>query len=288
MDYKSFRASQCYKGDLIRHNQVGNFIQYYKNIAHFKLFRILSNGNFNLKLKLEERKKKNRILEKIHRKEYRTMKTDIKRKQESLSKIKKRACRDSNLMQQNQMRDKSNDISIKCKLFENQEKQAVRQACLEERGLLCDVAVFLKQLLKKEGELSKEANIAEETVDNFDNHINGPHDIPDTVMNEILDGSNLDILEFNTPATSINGSLRGSRCNSFSSLNTSRPSSPLCIIEQNDMLEKTRSGPMHGDIKRKSQFSFYGNSPLNEGISSAFANPFYVQVRSEECEMSID
>ena len=92
------------------------------------------------------------------------MKTDIKRKQESISKIKKRACRDSNLMQQNQMRDKSNDISIKCKLFENQEKQAVRQACLEERGLLCDVAVFLKQLLKKEGELSKEANIAEETL----------------------------------------------------------------------------------------------------------------------------
>lgn len=235
----------------------------------------MSNGLFNLKLKLDERRKNIKMLEKVHGKEYKSMKNEIKKKRESVTKLSKKVSKEHQC-DENSQEMFSKELIFKQKLFENQEKQAVRRICQEERGLFCDVAGFMKQLLLKEAEMFKEMITVDESVQGIQQCIENPNDIPDRVMNEILDGSHSDIIEFDTPATSVNGSLRGSRCNSFSSLNSSRPSSPLCIIEQRDNnlvgLRKFRS------TRRKSQFASYGRNKIAEGVSLSYANPFYTQV----------
>ena len=235
----------------------------------------MSNGLFNLKLKLDERRKNIKMLEKVHGKEYKLLKNEIKKKKECLSKLKKKVSRE-HLCDESNLEMLSKQLIIKQKLFENQEKQAVRRICQEERGLFCDVAGFMKQLLLKEAEISKEMIAVDDSVQGIQQSIENPNNIPDCVMNEILDGSHSDIIEFDTPATSLNGSLRGSRCNSFSSLNSSRPSSPLCIIEQK---ENTCIGlRKFGSTRRKSQFATQGRNKISEGVSLSYANPFYTQV----------
>ena len=203
------------------------------------------------------------------------MKNEIKRKQESLAKFTRNSLREHHC-NGNSLDIISKDLNSKHKLFENQEKQAVRRICLEERGLFCDVAGFMKQLLLKEAEMFKEMIIVDESVEGIQQCIENPNDIPDSVMNEILDGSHSDIIKFDTPATSVNGSLRGSRCNSFSSLISSRPSSPLCIIEQNDNILVGLN--KFGNTRRKSQFASYESNKISEDVTLSYANPFYTQV----------
>ena len=237
----------------------------------------MSNGLFNLKLKLDERRKNLKMLEKIHGREYKLLKNEVKKKKESVAKLHKKLPKDHPYAD-NSLDMLSQELTTKQKLFENQEKQAVRRICQEERGLFCDVAGFMKQLLLKEAEMFKEMITVDESVQGIQQCIENPNDIPDTVMNEILDGSHSDIIEFDTPATSVNGSLRGSRYNSFSSLNSSRPSSPLCIIEQND--NQCAGLRKFGSLRRKSQLATYGRNKIAEGISLSYANPFYTQVSS--------
>ena len=235
----------------------------------------MSNGLFNLKLKLDERRKNIKMLEKVHGKEYKSLKNEIKKKRESVLNLSKKVSKE-HLFDEKRLEMFSKELIMKQNLFENQEKQAVRRICQEERGLLCDVAGFMKQLLLKEAEMFKEMITVDESVQGIQQCIENPNGIPDRVMNEILDGSHSDIIEFDTPATSVNGSLRGSRCNSFSSLNSSRPSSPLCIVEQKD---KNLVGlRKFGSTRRKSQFASYGKNKIAEGISLSYANPFYTQV----------
>ena len=290
MDYEDFRTSWDSKTDFIEHNKVRPYSKHYFKTYFIiiYIFRVLSNGVFNLKLKTEERRKKIKILEKTHGKEYKIMKNDIRRKSEALGKLKKKALKDIYVSNEDEVIAKSRELMMKNKIFENQEKQAVRRACLEERGMFCDIAGFVKQLILKEGELFKEFNNVDENLVIINSCLDNPNDIPDVIMSDILDGNNSDILDFDTPATSIAGSLRGSRCNSFSSLNSSRPGSPLCIIEHSDPAARSfckRGGSMRGDKKRKSHshVSYYGNTnaSLNEGISSAFTNPFLTQVMND-------
>ena len=236
----------------------------------------MSNGLFNLKLKVDERRKTMKMLEKVHGREYKSLKNEIKKKRESVSKLSKKVSKEHSC-DEKRLEMISKELNIKQNLFENQEKQAVRRICQEERGLLCDVAGFMKQLLLKEAEMFKEMITVDESVQGIQQCIENPNDIPDRVMNEILDGSHSDIIEFDTPATSVNGSLRGSRCNSFSSLNSSRPSSPLCIIEQKD--NNLMGLRKFGSTRRKSHFASYGKNKIAEGISLSYANPFYTQVR---------
>lgn len=190
--------------------------------------------------------------------------------------------KEKNADKQINLDSKCQDLKLKSKLFENQEKQAVRRACLEDRGIYVDLASFIKQILKKERDFIFQSTNVDDSIVEIKACIDNYHDIPDDIMNDILESNNKDLMEFNTPATSVNGSLRGSRCNSFSSLNTSRPSSPLCIVESefNGSPFSLRGGSMRCDKKRRSQMPTFGTTTLNEGISSVFAHPYYSQVRN--------
>ena len=93
-------------------------------------FRILESGALKIRKKNEESKKKIRVLEKTHLKEYKTIKSNIRRKVESVNKITKKKHRESSSDRNNEQEEMNEDLRIKCKLFENQEKQAVRKGIL--------------------------------------------------------------------------------------------------------------------------------------------------------------
>lgn len=232
--------------------------------------RILTTGSLNIRNKNEESKRKIKLLEKTHLTEYKTIKSNIRRKIESVKKIKKRNCKDNSY---DGLGEKIDELRIKCKLFENQEKQAVRRACLEERAIYCTLAAFVKELMWKKSDILRSVNTKMfNSLEFISGRIENNHDIPDISLSQDYD--------FNTPATSVGGSLRGSRCGSFSSLGPSRPNSPLCIVEKTDFV---RRSVRDSQRKRNSQISQTSHSRgvLNEGIIYSDSNhhqPVYAQV----------
>ena len=199
-------------------------------------------------------------------KEYKTIKSNIRTKIESVNKIQKRNFKDTFADRNDGLEDKMYELQIKCKLFENQEKQAVRRACLEERSLYSTLATFVKQIMWKQSDILRNVNTK---VDNSLVEFIS-HDIPDISLSPDPDH------DFDTPATSVGGSLRGSRCGSFSSLGSSRLNSPLCIVEQRDL-----SRGSVDQRRRKSQVSSHcpATGVHNEGIVySNSSHPFYAQV----------
>ena len=241
------------------------------HLISLSFVRILTTGSLNIRNKNEESKRKIKLLEKTHLKEYKTIKSNVRRKIESVNKIKKRKCKETFADRNDGLEEKMDELRIKCRLFENQEKQAVRRACLEERAIYCTVAAFVKQLMWKQSDILRSVNTkVDNSLDFITGRIESHHDIPDISL------SSDQHYDFDTPATSVGGSLRGSRCGSFSSLGASRPSSPLCIVEQGDL--GRGSSVRDTQRKRKSQLgsSYWPGqsaspSPavLNEGIISS-------------------
>ena len=208
-------------------------------------------------------------------KEYKTIKSNIRRKIESVRKIKKRNCKENFAERNDGLGEKIDELRIKCKLFENQEKQAVRRACLEERAIYCTLAAFVKELMWKQSDILRSVNTkVYNSLEFINGRIENNHDIPDISLSPDQHH------DFDTPATSVAGSLRGSRCGSFSSLGPSRPNSPLCIVEKSDL---GRRSVRDSQRKRNSQISQTSQAVLNEGIIYPYTNhhqPVYAQVRT--------
>ena len=104
----------------------------------------------------------------------------------------------------------------------------------------------MRQVVAEEIAVLEELEGQREVLENINKILDDPHNIPytaDKVITDIIDsGTNY---SFDTPTSSIQGSLRGSRCGSLrsiSSLVNSRSNSPLCISEKNQV-GKERSGP---------------------------------------------
>eukprot|EP00090_Calanus_glacialis_P012962 TRINITY_DN21598_c0_g1_i2.p1 TRINITY_DN21598_c0_g1~~TRINITY_DN21598_c0_g1_i2.p1 ORF type:complete len:530 (+),score=123.61 TRINITY_DN21598_c0_g1_i2:49-1590(+) len=118
-------------------------------------------------------------------------------------------------------------------------------------------------------------------------------DTADKVITDIMEsGTNY---SFDTPTSSIQGSLRGSRCGSLrsiSSLVNSRSNSPLCISE-NNQVRKERSGSgrsyTNGPQNRLSRISLPGHQNIKNGDDRTnFNSSFYSKNDSQDlaCNMS--
>ena len=211
-------------------------------------------------------------------KEYKVIKGNIRRKIDSVNKMNKRKEREHCADRNDDLQSKYEELRVKCKLFENQEKQAVRRACLEERDIFCSVASFIRRVMSRQSDIFKTINTKfDDSLEFIEGRLDQIHDIPNISL-----GTDQHF-DFDTPATSVTGgSLRGSRCGSFSSLRASRPPSPLCIVEQGDLARGALRGSFNldGQKKRKSQISSYcqTSDTLNEGVISSYSHPFYAQV----------
>jgi len=208
----------------------------------------LSNGIcINLRCKNEESKKKLKFLEKNHMKDFKLLRSCIKRKIETIHRLRKKMSKENSSEIQKQIECNTTELYTEYRVLEKQERQAVRRINMEERNQFCDFAACVKQVVIEEVALLKEIGSVKEVLENMNKITDDPHKIPDTadkVINAILETGN--IYSFDTPTSSTNSSIRGSRCGSLrsiSSLVNSRSNSPHCSSEENHIrIRRERSG----------------------------------------------
>ena len=206
----------------------------------------LSNGlAFNLKCKNEEAKKKIKTLEKNHMKEFKQLRSGIKRKIDTIHKLRKKVTKENSLEVSKQIEENTSELYTDYRVLEKQERQAVRRINLEERSQFCDFAACIRQVVVGQVAVIEKVEGIREVLEDVNKVIDDPHNMPctaDEVINDILDsGANY---SYDTPTSSIQGSLRGSRCGSLRSISSavnSRSNSPLCITESN-LARTDRSG----------------------------------------------
>ena len=105
------------------------------------IFSSFSNGcTFDLKCKNEESKKKIKILEKNHIKEFKLLRCGIKRKIDSIHKMRKKITRENSAEVTLQIEKATNELYTDYRVLEKQEQQAVRRINIEERSQFCDFA----------------------------------------------------------------------------------------------------------------------------------------------------
>ena len=182
-------------------------------------------------------------MEKKHKKEFKKLRNEIERKLGTIDKLRKKVNKENKNEIRKQIEEKSGELYTEYQVLEKQERQAVRRINLEERSQFCDFAACVKQVVVEEVAVMEEMESIKEVLESMDTIIDDPQNIPDTtdVMNDIMkSGTNY---SFDTPTSSANGSLRGSRCGSLTSISSlvnSRSNSPLHISENNERRNEIR------------------------------------------------
>ena len=178
-------------------------------------------------------------------KEFKLLRSGITRKIDTIHKLRKKVTKDNSVEVTKQIEENTSELYTNYRVLEKQERQAVRRINLEERSQYCEFAACMRQVVAEEMKILEEMQGQREVLEIMNKILDDPHNMPDTadkVITDIMEsGTNY---SFDTPTSSIQGSLRGSRCGSLrsiSSLVNARSNSPLCIFE-NNQVRKERSG----------------------------------------------
>ena len=214
------------------------------------LFSSLSNGlAFNLKNKNEESKKKIKSLERNHMKEFKLLRSGIKRKIDTIHKLRKKVTKENIYKVTKEIEENTEELYTEYRVLEKQERQALKRINMEERSQFSDFAAFIRQVVVEEIAVMEKVDGIRDVLDNM--NITNPQNMPSTadeLINYLLDsGANY---SFDTPTSSIHGSLRGSRCGSLKSISSpvnSRSNSPHCISE-NSQVRTERRGSVRSYI----------------------------------------
>ena len=166
-------------------------------------------------------------------KEFKLVRSCIKRKIDTIHKLRKKVTKDNSFEVTKQIEENTSELYTDYRVLEKQERQAVRRINLEERSQYCDFAACTRQVVVEEMKVLEEMQGQREVLEIMNKILDDPHNMPDTadkVITDIMEsGTNY---SFDTPTSSIQGSFRGSRCGSLRSINSivnSRSNSPLCI-----------------------------------------------------------
>ena len=103
-----------------------------------------------MKYKNEEHKKKIKALEKNHLKEFKLVRKGIKRRVDTIHKLRKKVSKENFAEVQKQIASHTDDLYTEYKVLEKQERQAVRRINLEERSQFCDFAACVEQVVVEE------------------------------------------------------------------------------------------------------------------------------------------
>lgn len=180
--------------------------------------------------KMEEWKKSVTMLDKEHAKEYKKLRSEIKKKSEAairLQKKNKKNCSGrSNDSHQRALDSSNNDLVKHLKLLEDTEKSAVRRVLTEERARYCTFVSCLKPVLDEEISMMSEFQQLEEINKKLVKHTDDPFKLPpasEQVINDTKSGDGN--FTFQTPPSSPSslGSRKSSMC-SISSAGSSNGS----------------------------------------------------------------
>jgi len=220
----------CLTKVYIRHRAVEAYLNTFASSMTDGLFVPLKAKNEDFRRKVSE-------LDRDHLKEFKKVRSEIKRKIELIHKLRRKSRKESSSNGEivQQIEQQTRELYIKYRVLEEQERQAVRRINMEERAQFCGFAACLKPVLSEELTVMAEIENIGEVVDSLATIIRDPHVIPDTtdqVIQEIITSGNAANYSFATPPSSPGESLFSSRCGSLksiSSLVNSRTSSPASL-----------------------------------------------------------
>ena len=201
---------------------------------------------FPIQSKTEEWKKSVNHLDKEHSKEFKKVRMSIKKKTDFIVKLRKKAKKEHSPQLNKLIEQATQDLHIKYKVLEEQERQAVRRITTEERSHFCTFAACLKPVVEEEYTMLGEIQQLDEVMDKLSRIIADPHNVPDTsdqVINDMKASG--ESFCFATPPSSPGGSALGSRRGSLRSLNSvssSRASSAASIADERESCPLTRNG----------------------------------------------
>ena len=176
--------------------------------------------------KLEDWRKSVTILDKEHAKEYKKLRSDVKKKWEAANRIQKKNNKQkTNNEQLQKAADASfTEVSKQLRALQETEKNAVRKALIEERSRYCTFVSCMKPVLSEEGALVSEFQQLEEITKKLTRYTEDPFKLPtasEAVINDMTNGE----FKFQTPPSSPSslGSRKSSMC-SISSAGSSNGS----------------------------------------------------------------
>ncbi|XP_029604812.1 protein MTSS 1 [Salmo trutta] len=176
---------------------------------------------------MEEWKRGTNTLDKDHAKEYKKVRSEIKKKSLDTLKLQKKAKKADALGRgdvQPQLNSAMQDVSDKYLLLEETEKQAVRKALVEERSRLCTFVSMLRPVVDEEISMLGEVTHLQTISDDLKMLTMDPHKLPPASEQVILDLKGSDYnWSYQTPPSSpsTTRSRKSSMCSSLNSVNSS-------------------------------------------------------------------
>ena len=185
--------------------------------------------------KLEDWRKTAAILDKDHSKEYKKLRSEVKKKWETASRMQKKRDKATKSGQGQGLvkvaESASADLGRSLRALQEQEKNAVRKVLIEERSRYCTFVSCLRPVLGEEAGLVSEFQQLEEVTKKLGRHTEDPYKLPPASEQVILDickggsGGDGTSFTFQTPPSSPSslGSRKSSMC-SISSAGSSNGS----------------------------------------------------------------
>uniref|UniRef100_A0AAZ3RHZ8 IMD domain-containing protein n=2 Tax=Oncorhynchus tshawytscha TaxID=74940 RepID=A0AAZ3RHZ8_ONCTS len=176
---------------------------------------------------MEEWKRGTNTLDKDHAKEYKKVRSEIKKKSLDTLKLQKKAKKADALGRgdvQPQLNSAMQGVSDKYLLLEETEKQAVRKALVEERSRLCTFVSMLRPVVDEEISMLGEVTHLQTISDDLKMLTMDPHKLPPASEQVILDLKGSDYnWSYQTPPSSpsTTRSRKSSMCSSLNSVNSS-------------------------------------------------------------------
>ncbi|XP_045069671.1 protein MTSS 1-like isoform X2 [Coregonus clupeaformis] len=172
---------------------------------------------------MEEWKRGTNTLDKDHAKEYKKVRSEIKKKSSDTLKLQRKAKKGRGDVQP-QLDSAMQDVSDKYLLLEETEKQAVRKALIEERSRLCTFVSMLRPVVDEEISMLGEVTHLQTISDDLKMLTMDPHKLPPASEQVILDLKGSDYnWSYQTPPSSPSATMfrKSSMCSSLNSINSS-------------------------------------------------------------------
>ncbi|XP_046875369.1 protein MTSS 1-like isoform X2 [Hypomesus transpacificus] len=205
---------------------------------------------------MEEWKRVANILDKEHAKEYKKARQEIKKKSSDTLKLQKKAKKGRGDVQP-QLDSARQDVSDKCLLLEETEKQALRKALVEERSRFCSFVSMLKPVVEEEMSMLGEITHLQTLNDDLKSLTMDPHKLPPASEQVIVDLKGSDcVWAYQTPPSSPSTTVsrKSSMCSSLNSVNSSdsRSSGSHCHSPTSHFRYRSSALPQQGTARLSS------------------------------------
>ncbi|XP_075900267.1 protein MTSS 1-like isoform X3 [Nelusetta ayraudi] len=180
-----------------------------------------------LQEQMEEWKRVANTLDKDHSKEFKKARQEIKKRNSDTLKLQKKAKKADVFGRgdlQPQLDVAMQDVSERCHLLEEAEKQALRKALVEERSRFCCFASLLRPVVEEEMSMLGEISHLQTLTDDLHTLTLDPHKLPASSEQVIVDLKGSDCTWcYQTPPSSpsTTTSRKSSMCSSLNSVNSS-------------------------------------------------------------------